>query len=302
MSTPKLENQSDKGRVNANSTNQFGWQFVGLSIFMLGLCVGWSILTNWLNIVLEKQPVPWPASVQVDKRTFQNTSFPNEIGRYKLIEEDGVLFKKKDGKPDGIVEFKEDELETLGIGTSLDGIRFSNRSCNWYLSRYYEDTNPKSEVRLWRLDLTYYTGNADKVPHVPENCGEKSGNTLDFVEILEFDKILDIPAWSKFKVKHVGLQSNLESGRKTSIFYFFTVNGSPEIDRIKVRKELAWPSNKYVFFAKISLTPVHNRRSLRLDKKVMQKEAIDFFKSTLPVIMKQFPQKQSIEQLEQTKS
>ena len=302
MSAPELQNKHQNDNVNDVSSNRYGWAFIGLSIFLVALCVGWPIFTDWVGLVLQKEPVPWPVGVKVSKKTFQNVSFPNKLGSYKLLEEDGVLFTtEKDGKPDGVLEFKKDELETLGVGTSLDEIRYDDRSSNWYLSRIYVDQNPKSKVGFWKLDLVYYTGNADKVPHVPENCGEKSGNTLDYLDYIVLKDLLPGKKWSDFTIKHVGLENNLNR-RKTSVFYFFTTNGLPQNDRINVRSELLLPYNKYVFFAKVSVTPMPIKPGFMPTKKQIQQEAQHFFKVALPVIMKQFPTTETIKQLENKKS
>jgi hypothetical protein len=139
----------------------------------------------------------------------------------------------------------QDIVESLGTEQYLD----------WTL----EDKNqaPESSTRYCSLFITYYTGNPDMVPHVPDECYVGGGNTR-----LKGDTLTTTIAWPGQKKPVTLSYQTVLFGRKQDTFlqaenqfsvqYFFKANGEFCQDRTRTRTVLG--SNflgKYSYFAKI---------------------------------------------------
>ena len=85
------------------------------------------------------------------------------------------------------------------------------------------------------LFITYYTGNPDKVPHVPDWCYVGSGGIIE----------------KKHEIKIPG-QGQSSSSRKI-VSYVFSVNGDYACTRTEVRlKQRNW-RDRYAYFSKVEL-------------------------------------------------
>jgi hypothetical protein len=146
---------------------KLGWIHFGVMTgFLLIVAVGWNVAMNQLKWWFRKEPVPWPAGVVVNQKTFQNQTFPTSFGPYRL-------------KEDGDLKHADDMLSTLKIGTTLDEGRYSERKSNWYVLRVYEDTREPetSPYRYWQVDVVFYTGGEVNVPHVPQHPRTEGSST-----------------------------------------------------------------------------------------------------------------------------
>ncbi len=285
-----------------NASVRRGWINFGiLAGFLLFATVGWGVSMKQLGYWLQKEPIEWPDGVEVDIKDCTNTSLAKNFGnRYKLVEGDGVLFwdkeKKaftKDGKPDGIIEHDGDILDSLKIGTTLDTTRHKDRKSNWYSARIYEDTREprNSPYRYWRLSIDFYTGGEITVPHVPEVCGAAGGINASGHRKIAIECPSQRDPWNKFNVK--GL--TFEKGRNLYVqYYLFDVNGAPELDRFNVRRILSSLTLRYVFYAKIQASPLYSRVPSVAES---DRKAAEFFKYAMPYILKEFPSRETVEQL-----
>jgi len=91
---------------------RWGWINFGiLAGFLFVVTIGWGVSMAHFKVWLQKEPVEWPAGVEIDIADCNNISLAKNFGgRYKLVEGDGELFKnedgtpKTDGEPDGITK------------------------------------------------------------------------------------------------------------------------------------------------------------------------------------------------------
>jgi hypothetical protein len=226
------------------------------------------------------------------------------MGPYEYVSADGELFLLKDGKPDGEGKVKADEMGLLSIGTHTDQNNLPLRRSNWLSIRTYRDTRraERDPLRYWRLEVYYYTGGVNAVPHVPENCAVASGaywlgtksmpitiGGLDGEwggENLLFQRAL-------FERTNMG-------GEVTGQFvqyYIFNVNGQPRSDRNEVRLALGSLFVKHAFFAKIQFAPqpVYSLPNpFEADK-----AAGDFVKHFMPHILKTLPTVEDVARLDE---
>jgi hypothetical protein len=122
-----------------------------------------------------------------------------------------------------------------------------------YLQWILEDSEalPGSPTRYCSLFITYYTGNPDMVPHVPDECYVGGGNSRTGSDMVT----LDIPGKGSIPFQYVMFQSISEDGMTIdnfSVQYFFHVNGKYSSSRTDTRLILGsnWFS-KYSYFCKV---------------------------------------------------
>jgi hypothetical protein len=110
-----------------------------------------------------------------------------------------------------------------------------------YIKWFLEDTeaSASSPVRFCSLFITYYTGDPDRVPHVPEECYAGSGGTILSRKILTLNldlgeayvEGLDVKEGkADFDVRHLVFMNEgrnvWELEHKYAVLYFFKVNGA----------------------------------------------------------------------------
>jgi len=274
--------------------------FLIASLILAVTALGWGTATELIGIVLRKSPVPWPANVVVDE-DFRLRSFPERLGPYALAA-DGTINKGQEGEPDGVPDgdrtLPEDILELLHIGTGVDRDRLGQRSSNWYASRVFVDTRPGRQFTHWELEVTYYTGGLDNVPHVPEVCLLAAGATLIDSEcgVVPFSAPAARSPWDgELSVNRTVYEKRNHSGTldKGVQYYIFSLNGRPEPMWEKVRLELTSPFGSYCYFAKVQFAP--RRQVTDVDK--ADEAAADFIQYVLPSVLQALPMPQDIQAL-----
>jgi hypothetical protein len=254
-----------------------------VAVAVLVIAAGtWRVAVAWLKISLRREAVPWPAHVKVSEG-FCNVSFPTTMGPYKQAAKDGET------------RFEPQMLETLGMGTSLDKSNVGKRISNWYMSRTYEDTRqgPLSPQRYWSVNVTYYTGGLDTVPHIPEVCWSAGGMQILETKPVTIRSPEGLPKpWSGDVSWRRVLSSNPDM-RQFLVYYIFSLNGLPEESREEVRLKLMNPRLKYCYFAKIEISP----RVAVTDTDEMDRKAKDFIQTCLPAVLKDLPLPEDIQRL-----
>lgn len=133
-----------------------------------------------------------------------------------------------------------------------------------YIQWTLEDTRVPfdSPVRDCSLFITYYTGNPDQVPHVPEACYTGGGNERVDKFSVSFD-VNDNTGTDGTK-KRLIPATGLVFRRKSSeiwqidadftVIYFFKVNGKYEGNRTETRIALGTNlSSEYSYFSKVEI-------------------------------------------------
>ncbi|MHC4715418.1 MAG: hypothetical protein ACYS5V_00460 [Planctomycetota bacterium] len=259
---------------------------------------GFHLAVGWLGVVLVKKPVPPPEAADVDRHRLVN--FPKHLGPYKLLG-DGERFRDKegnpikDGKPDGIVEFRDEQVGEMDI---------PNHPLNWYYGGLFRDTRPGSG-RVYQMNVTYYTGVLDAVPHVGEICIRAAGG-----QVLSADSgpmAVDAPRanapWKRFKIKRVAYALYDEDGNpirdrlgrpvKSAEYYVFSMNGNPTHDRLDVRRKLAWPLAKYCYYAKVQVAPLQPEPTLQKQDESCR----EFLRHAMPEVLRYLPSAKDVEAL-----
>ncbi|MDY6914241.1 MAG: hypothetical protein SVT52_07290 [Planctomycetota bacterium] len=300
MNTP-ADKKERSALMKALSWCRVERHFLAAAMVLAVTAAGWGLAKRFLKWVMHKEPVPWPANVVIDDG-FRLLNFPNKLGPYVLAA-DGELEGKLDGKPDGQTTLRPDVMESLKIGTALDKERIGERQSNWHMVRTYRDSRVTvpSAYKYWRLELYYYTGGLDTVPHVPERCLVAGGARLISVKTIRFSIPAARKPWDKpinFKVARyeVSDQRQMET-RQYVQYYVFSLNGEPEDSWEKVRLALTNPFMRHCYFAKIQFAPLGEVT----DPEEVRKSAEDFLNTILPSALQALPMPDYMQRLRKTK-
>jgi len=261
------------------------------------LCVTAVWMLAWGNKwFLPKKPVPWPEGTIITQ-DFRLDSLPIEFGPFVRAADD-VIARDEDDLPDGEIILPDDQLELLRIGTSYDKSRYADRLSNWYLIRQYLDKRDGGMHPAWRLEVYYYTGALDAVPHVPDICLVAGGaKTVDADSgTVTFRVPSARSPWDEpLEVRRVVFQpaDRLGRGQKYASYYILNFNGAPKKSRNRVRLAQANPLVRYCYFAKIQFAPVGPVR----DQAETDKCAEEFLNNVLPSVLKALPTAEDVKQL-----
>jgi len=319
MTDQQLEIAEQPGLTRAIARGLAGPHFlVALAILAL-TAGGWQPVVNALNLVIKKLPVPWPAGVEVNDKCVM-TSMPDTMGFFEFVSADGELDYdqktgdfRKDGRPDGEGEvITPDVMGLLGIGTPTDERSLPLRRSNWLVVRTYRDSRraPGDPLRYWRLEVYYYTGGVDLVPHTPERCIVAGGAewlgttnmpvTVGGVEAPWGNTPL---AFQRALFQRRDMQG-ADAGQFVQ-YYIFCLNGSPESSRRRVQWALGSLFVKHAYFAKVQFAPFPavQRQAGRLvyavpDPAQADQAAADFVKHFMPCVLKTLPTPKDIDRLD----
>jgi hypothetical protein len=174
--------------------------------------------------------------------------------------------------PDGRITLPPEVTEQLGANEYLE----------WVLEADPSKTDGPRYSGTYRVLVTYYTGQPDQVPHIPDRCQIAAGYSPAGREraVMSVDyagQTLEVP----FQVATYVKKTRLGSDRRT-VMYSFYVNGDFEDDRTRVRLRLGRMGEKHAFYSKVevSLMP-----SPEIERAVNVMEP--FIRKLLPVLLEQ---------------
>jgi hypothetical protein len=236
---------------------------------LLVAAVGWNTARSFLQIYMAKKPVSPPKGTLVVN--YQLKNFPKNLGPYSLIEESAL-------------PLKEDVLETLGTAGNPN---------NWYYMAVYEDKQTKEQMRL---DITYYTGLLDAVPHVGERCIVAGGGTVR--PDLSGKRVLSLTQgpreWRQLPVYRTAYEITQGMGTAQLFqYHVFSMNGAPTESWENVRWNLTLPSVKYCFFAKVQTAPLASNLTAEASDDMTRR----FLDRAMPAVLRFLPTRQDIEDL-----
>jgi hypothetical protein len=126
-----------------------------------------------------------------------------------------------------------------------------------YLSWLLEDTSvpPNDPLRNVQLDVTYYSGGHDLVPHTPDHCRRGAGYNpirLDNIEIIVPGLGLD---GDRLPVRACTFgKTEVFKRERVEVIYTFYCNGRFIATRDGVRLHLNDPSHRHAFFSKVEVS------------------------------------------------
>lgn len=112
-------------------------------------------------------------------------------------------------------------------------------------------TDPRLAKLGTYLLVTYYSDPRDKVPHTPEVCYRQVGAVVEKLTTITINTPELAP---KSPTSEVRLLILRQPDGYAAILYLFYVNGRLCYDREQVRRTIAWPGDRHVYFSKIEVT------------------------------------------------
>jgi len=294
--------------------------FLVAAAILLLAAGGWNVVVRAMHLATEKSPVPWPAAVDVNDK-FIMTAMPDRIGPYEFVSADGEIDYSgekqefiKDGRPDGEGDYDlpGDLMESLGVGTYTDQTNLPLRRSNWLTIRIYRDNRKPlgHPLRYWKLEVYYYTGGVDLVPHTPERClvaggAQYLGTTVMPVTVDGVDEPWGTTPLAVHRALFLWTDKRTMSANKFAQYYIFSLNGMPENNPYVVRLKLASPFVRHAYFAKVQFAPAWivqrtDRGLTRIvpDPAEADPAAKDFMKHFMPHVLKILPTSQDVAKLD----
>lgn len=207
---------------------QNGWlhpRFVACLLLMIASIAAMYLIPLMQNLAPRKLPLPLRKPLYL-------------LDKAKLAPE----YDLHPSQPD---PFSHEMLETLGTDEYL----------NWnVISKRSERSSP---TYIANVVVTYYTGQPDMVPHIPQDCMGASGWTLERETRAPLhirgvgapDDTIEA-AVCEFSPPGGARDRNI----RRTVLYFFYTNGAYKNDRLGVRLAQSSLSDKYAFYSKIELT------------------------------------------------
>lgn len=265
--------------------------FVTAVTILLAAGVSWNLTMSLLGWTMVKYPV---AGRGVEVNEHRQVNFPPEFANYRLAKDGEVLRDKQtgrpvfDGKPDGLVEVSSEQLDELGT---------TKHKLNWYYISVYRDTSkgPRDPGAYIQLNVTYYTGLLDAVPHVGEVCIRAAGGRVNpansgIISLsLPAEKVPD--SWREITLYRTAYTSR--GGDHWAEYHVFSMNGEPTAHWLRIRYGLIKPWVRYCYFAKIQLTP----REPNLSTEESDRICRNFAEAALPEVLKFLPTAADVEKL-----
>ena len=283
MTAPGPEGAPPRDRAAGSG----GWVHFGVATgVMAAAVVGLNVLLH--GKFLAKRAVPPPARVEVSEHRL--TSFPSRLGPYELAPEgETEAPSDRDHERDGIMVPDEHLLETLGT---------YKHDLNWYYMAVYRGrARPLKGAKVYmHLDLTYYTGLLEAVPHVPERCLVAGGKTIVRGRSKPIRlRLPELPApWNEIDVYRT-VYTDRQGRRFGAQYHVFSMNGLPAWEWETVRWEMGKLTRKYCYFAKIQLAP---RGAAIGTLEASDAVCRDFLAHALPAILEFLPTAADVRKLE----
>ncbi len=267
--------------------------FIVVTAILLLCAAGWPILADQIGLFLEKHPVPHTEHTKIGE-DFRLKSLRKLMGPYEMV-------------PGSDQVIDSATLEELKIGTPLDKMRRDSRTSNWYLSRQYRRVGAepsRDPYARWYVQIFFYNGGTDTVPHVPERCRTEAG----FQGMVSQRTYLKLglkgpPAWTDRQgvpVQRVLFEQKLPDHWQVLQrveYYTFAFNGVPTADWKQVRWNMRSPFISHAYFVKIQFGPMGGG-SIE-DPAEADRQAEAFMRYMLPEILKNLPTVQDVQKAAQ---
>jgi len=159
--------------------------------------------------------------------------------------------------PNRLAPYEVVKLPKIGEETIVEALGTKD-----YIQWQLLDTGLSADDPFYRgnLFVTYYTGNPDKVPHVPDWCYVGSGGIID--QKLEIS--ITVPGCGResdgdqltlrileIKTPHHGI--GMTSYARRVVSYVFGVNGDYACTRTEVRMKQRNRKDRYAYFSKVEV-------------------------------------------------
>jgi hypothetical protein len=220
--------------------------FITVGIVLLVAAVTLNAATRYMELYFKKLPLPLRKSVE---------TIPSRLGPWVQVSKDTPL---------------EHEMEEV-LGTDkyifrdyVDTTRVSEKEIEAFEGKSTDDRarllmsiQREKPDAVVRLAVTYYTGSADTVAHIPDRCYVADGFAPSEYQIVSWNVFPDRPEGQReIPARLINFEDQVGVNTEFStrnVSYFFHVNGRYESDPLGVRASLQNLRERYGYYAKVEL-------------------------------------------------
>ena len=220
---------------------------------LLFAAVGLNAATQFMKLHFKKLPVPLarplegiPASIGADAKG---------LGGWICISNDqlGDEIQQELGTDKYVMRY----YVNSAVVEEADITQFekkSNKDAMALISKLRQKYRDKLDRAIISFAVTYYTGKADTVAHIPERCYTADGYEPTSTTTETWDLKDQQSPDGKLKVRYISFEDQAGAQSvKRNVAYFFHANGSYTSDPSEVRIRLQSLFRKYGYYAKIEL-------------------------------------------------
>jgi hypothetical protein len=217
--------------------------FVVVAAILLVAAAGLNAATSYLQLYFRKLPAPLSrplAEVPQNLGPWVQVTIdePLDAENQEALATDKYIFRDYVDTR----QLKPDELSAFQDRTGAERKKLAARL------QYYKPT------AVMNLALTYYTGLADTVAHIPDRCYIADGYVPTKYDIAEWDVLKGRPGDQKARfIVFEDLSAASSMSVKRNVGYFFQCNGEYCSDPMTVRKNMADLRMKYGYYMKVEL-------------------------------------------------
>ena len=250
--------------------------FLVAFVVLLLAAVGLNGATQFLQLHFKKLSVPLARSLDL---------IPTKLGTWVCVSKDQLTddVQQELATDQYIMRFYVDSsaVDREDI-EQFDGKNYHEQL--ELLGKLRQKYRGKLDRAIISLAVTYYTGKADTVAHIPERCYTADGYEPTDIKTERWDLKDKQSADGKLDVRYISFEDQAGIARvMRNVGYFFHANGSYTSDPIVVRGRLQSLFQKYGYYAKIELMvqdPDREASGLAMQ---------NFLQSALPEIEKCLP-------------
>jgi hypothetical protein len=301
------------GPAHRRGISQSGFVFVTAVLFMAAVALNFTALSKGIHF--KKTPVPQPREFRqivpvmgkwmqvsldkkLDKETQDILATDKYIYRdYIRVDLRGADFLVALAEPpagaaplhpasDAAAEAIRSKFAAAGFDQQVAMIQAGMKDKSWQeledAATLIEMQNPAGVINV---GLTYYTGLADTVAHIPDRCYIAAGYEPSSYQSPTWDVGTDAAGRKQpLQFRFINFEDQTGSQRVPKfVAYIFHTNGHYESDPLRVRQVLQSLTQRYGYYAKIELM------TLGSDPQVAADTMTDFMSSSKPQIEACFP-------------
>ena len=220
--------------------------FIAAFAVLLLAAVGLNATTQYLQLHFKKLPVPLAHSLEM---------IPETLGKWICVSKDQVTddVQQELGTNMYIMRFYINsevvEKDDIAVFAGKD-----SRARIEYLSKLREKYKNRFDRAVISFAVTYYTGKADTVAHIPERCYTADGYEPTETQTERWHIGLPSRPDGDMDVRYISFEDQVSASRVTrNVAYFFQTNGEYTSDPTVVRLKLQDLFRKHAYYSKIEL-------------------------------------------------
>jgi hypothetical protein len=250
--------------------------FLLVTMMLLVAAVTLNGATRYMELYFKKLPLPLAKPVD---------TIPSKLGPWIQVSKDTPLEHELEEVLGTDKYIFRDYVDSTQVPKEqIDAFEGKSTDDRARLLANIQRDKPQAVIRL---AVTYYTGSADTVAHIPDRCYVADGFEPSTYQIVNWEVFPDRPEGQRnIPARLINFEDQVGASTEFStrnVAYFFHVNGHYESDPLGVRASLQNLRERYGYYAKVELM------TLMRDKEKVAPVMRGFLVHALPEIEKCLP-------------